>query len=157
MHQVLLVVSLGIVGVVLVPYARHRTRQADLQEVVQSFRRASAGLQGYYDDVRTLSPLNGASGGLLEPHLLEGDPQGGWQGPYLGEPLVSAFGGSFSVRIQGTSQAWIVLGPKEALGKDYGPVLRLVNAALDGDDDLTRGQVWEGSEGIHLGFNYVKR
>ena len=53
-------------------------------------------------------------------------------------------------------QATIDLGTQAQLGGNYTVVLRALNDALDGDNDLVRGTVWGDSNGIHFGYNYVR-
>ncbi len=161
---VVAVIILGILVAVVSPSVFRYVEKAKYQEVVDDFKAIETAMVGYYADVGTLSPLNDIGGfttpqsGPAYKHMLGGDGQRGWDGPYLQRiKTSSSFGGTYDIDVFNSSQASIDLGTQSQMGVNYADVLKNVNEILDGDNDTTRGVVWGDSNGIHYGFNYIKK
>jgi len=161
---VVAVMILGILVAVISPSVLRHVEQAKYQEVVEELKTIEAALIDYYTDVGSLSPLADIGGFTTDPneaayrHLIGGDGQDGWEGPYLQELTISSsFGGNYDIDVFNSSQASIDLGTRSQMGREFANVLDAVDGFLDEDGDPTRGIVWGDSNGIHFGFNYVKK
>ena len=160
---VIAVAVIVILAGVITPSVIRQIDKAKVESVVEDFRAIELAMTQYYADVGNLMPLNDIGGfttaqtGQTFGHFLGGDGQPGWDGPYLQRiKVASTFGGTYDVDVISAKQATIDLGTQAQLGGNYTVVLRALNDALDGDNDLVRGTVWGDSNGIHFGYNYVR-
>jgi general secretion pathway protein G len=161
---VISVIVLGVLVAVISPSVFRHMEKARYQEVVDDLRTIEAALIRYYQDVGTLEPLSDIGGFTADPteaayrHFIGGDGERGWKGPYLDELKIgSSFGGSYDIDVFTASQASIDLGTRSRMGAEFANVLSAVDELLDEDGDTTRGIVWGDSNGIHFGFNFVKK
>ncbi len=160
---VIAVAVVVILAGVVTPSVIRQIDQSNIDSVVEDFRNLEQAIEKYHADIGTVMPLNDIGGFTLaeaDPthrHFVSGDGQARWNGPYLTQiPLQSSFGGFFDIDAISPKEATIDLGTQAQLGINYAAALQAINAALDGDNDLSRGSVWGDSNGIHYGYNYVR-
>lgn len=153
-----------ILGAVLVRPVLRQVHKSKIAAVCGDFDAIRIAMLQYYVDVGTLSPLDDAGGftgdpdGWMVRHFITGDGEEGWDGPYLKSiEIASPFGGTYGIDVIDPDKATIDLGARSKLGGRFQMILDDVDAALDDDNDTSRGAVWGDNDGIHMGVNYIKQ
>ncbi len=164
MMEIVVVISIIVIlGAVLTPSVLRQIHQSKIAAVCEDFTSIRAGMLQYYDDVGTLEPLDNigcfaaSTTSWTVKHFVTGDGEQGWDGPYLAHVKTkSPFGGTYDIDIIDHDKATIDLGVKSELGGKYQMILDDVDAALDDDNDTSKGTIWGDHNGIHMGVNYIK-
>jgi len=155
-----LVVSVG----VMVPSVRRYMQASRVQSTLEDLVSIETAVKGYLVDVGTLEPLvdidgfSSDAGGPTARHLVTGDDQPGWDGPYLSRLRThSALGPRYDIQVLGPKTARIDLLTSTTFKGNFAASLAAIDMTFDDDGDTTKGRVWGDAAGIHYGIGFAKQ